>query len=143
MANENLDNLVKIGQLKVEPPADNEVDGLIRSALTRLKDARNPDLGHESRFDLAYNATHALSLAALRIAGYRSETRYHVFLCTKHTVDLENERWRVLESAHNKRNLAEYEGSYELDEQTVEALIRVATVIAERVDYRSNARKKE
>ena len=28
-------------------------------------------------------------------------------------------------------------------EQTVEALIRVATVIAERVDYRSNARKKE
>ena len=42
------------------------------------------------------------------------------------TENLENERWRVLENAHNKRNLAEYEGSYDVDEQTVEALIRVA-----------------
>ena len=49
------------------------------------------------------------------------------------TENLENERWRVLENAHNKRNLAEYEGSYEVDEQTVEALIRVATIVAERV----------
>ena len=133
MATENLENLVTIGQLKVEPPADTEVRGLIHSGLTRLKDAQNTELGYESRFDLAYNAAHALALAALRIAGYRSETRYHVFLCTRHTIDLENERWRVLESAHNKRNLAEYEGSYEVDEQTVEALIRVATVVAERV----------
>ena len=133
MATENLDNLVKIGQLKAEPPADNEVAGLIQSGLTRLKDSQNTELGYESRFDLAYNAAHALSLAALRILGYRSETRYHVFLCTKHTIDLENERWRVLENAHNKRNLAEYEGSYEVDEQTVEALIRVATIVAERV----------
>jgi len=30
MATENLDNLVKIGQLKAEPPADNEVAGLIQ-----------------------------------------------------------------------------------------------------------------
>ena len=49
------------------------------------------------------------------------------------TENLDNERWRVLENAHNKRNLAEYEGSYDVDEQTVEALIRVATIVAERV----------
>jgi hypothetical protein len=133
MPTENLDNLVRIGQLKAEPPAENEVAGLIQSGLTRLKDSRNTELGYESRFDLAYNAAHALSLAALRIAGYRSETRYHVFLCTRHTIDLESERWRVLENAHNKRNLAEYEGSYEVDSATVEALIRVATIVAERV----------
>ena len=133
MATENLENLVRIGQLKAEPPADNEIAGLIQSGLARLKDSRYAELGYESRFDLAYNAAHALSLAALRIAEYRSETRYHVFLCTKYTIDLEAERWRVLENAHNKRNLAEYEGSYDVDEQTVEALIRVATVVAERV----------
>lgn len=109
MATEYLDNLVSIGQLKAEPPAANEVGGLIQPGLTRLKDSQNTEL------------------------GYRSETRYHVFLCTKHTIDLENERWRVLENAHNKRNLAEYEGSYDVDEQTVEALIRVANVVAERV----------
>ena len=133
MANENLDNLVRIGQLKTEPPARNEIAGLLQSGLTRLRDAQNTSLGYESRFDLAYNAAHALSLAALRIAGFRSETRYHVFLCTKHTIDLENELWRVLENAHNKRNLAEYEGSYEVDEQVLEALIRVTRIIAERV----------
>ncbi|MDH3333985.1 MAG: hypothetical protein OEM30_06265 [Gammaproteobacteria bacterium] len=133
MTSENLDNLVRIGQLKAEPSADNEVAGLIQSGLTRLKDSQNMELGYESRFDLAYNAAHALSLAALRLAGYRSETRYHVFLCTKHTIDLENERWRVLENSHNKRNLAEYEGSHDVDEQTVEALIRVAIIVAERV----------
>ena len=60
MATENLDNLVKIGQLKAEPPADNEVAGLIQSGLTRLKDSQNVELGYESRFDLAYNAAHAL-----------------------------------------------------------------------------------
>jgi hypothetical protein len=69
MPTENLDNLVRIGQLKAEPPAENEVAGLIQSGLTRLKDSRNTELGYESRFDLAYNAAHALSLAALRIAG--------------------------------------------------------------------------
>lgn len=45
----------------------------------RLKDAANATLGLESRFDLAYNAAHALSLAALRWHGYRSENRYLVF----------------------------------------------------------------
>jgi hypothetical protein len=131
MPTENLDNLVRIGQLKAEPPAENEVAGLIQSGLTRLKDSRNTELGYESRFDLAYNAAHALSLAALRIAGYRSETRYHVFLCTRHTIDLESERWRVLENAHNKRNLAEYEGSYEVDSATMAGEMRTSETAKE------------
>ena len=92
MPHDQLDNLVKIGKLKAEPPSDQEVTGLISSGLARLRDAGNETLSIESRFDLAYNAAHALSLAALRKAGYRSDSRYIVFQCLKHTLDLPNAR---------------------------------------------------
>ena len=61
-----LDNLVRIRKLKAEPPAKAEFEGLLRSGKARLDDAGNKTLSPESRFDLAYNAAHALSLAALR-----------------------------------------------------------------------------
>ena len=133
MTSSPLDNLVRIGKLKAEPPAQEEFDGLIRSGLVRLRDAENAALSLESRFDLAYNAAHALSLAALRWHGYRSENRYLVFQCLTHTLALEAAQWRVLDQAHNKRNLAEYEGDLDVDDALAEALIRVAQTVAERV----------
>lgn len=128
-----LDNLVRIGQLKFEAPAQSEFDGLVRSGLVRLNDARNLALSLESRFDLSYNAAHALSLAALRWHGYRSENRYQVFQCLTHTLGIEAAHWRVLDQAHRKRNLAEYEGDLDVDESLVEALLRVTQVVADRV----------
>lgn len=128
-----LDNLVRIGQLKPEPPAKAELEGLLRSGIRRLADAERTDLSLESRFDLAYNAAHALALAALRASGYRSESRYLVFQCLQHTIDLPNEQWRVLDQAHRKRNLAEYEGEMDVDEQLVEAMLRVARDVEQRV----------
>ena len=122
-----LDNLVRIGQLKAE------FDGLVRSGQVRLADAANAALSLESRFDLAYNAAHALSLAAMRWHGYRSENRYQVFQCLTHTLELEAVQWRVLDQAHRKRNLAEYEGHLDVDEALVEALVRAAGTVAERV----------
>ncbi|MDT8445232.1 MAG: hypothetical protein RQ722_13130, partial [Desulfuromonadales bacterium] len=74
-------NLVDIGQIKQEPGDQKEFDDLLHSGRTRLKDSRMKALSLESRFDLAYNAAHALSLAALRWHGYRSENRYIVFQC--------------------------------------------------------------
>ena len=133
MTSSPLDNLVRIGKLKAEPPAQAEFDGLVRSGLVRLRDAENAALSLESRFDLAYNAAHALSLAALRWRGYRSENRYLVFQCLTHTLALEAAQWRVLDQAHNKRNLAEYEGDLDVDDALAEALIRVAQTVAERV----------
>jgi len=126
----SLDNLVRIGQLKVEPPVQAELDGLIRSGQVRLTDAANTALSLESRFDLAYNAAHALSLAALRWHGYRSANRYQVFQCLTHTLGLDAAQWRVLDQAHRKRNLAEYEGDLDVDEALVKALIRVAEMVA-------------
>ena len=41
--------------------------------------------------------------------------------------------WRVLDQAHRKRNLAEYEGDLDVDEALVLALIRVAKIVADRV----------
>ena len=133
MNNDKLNNLVKIGQLKAEPFSQSEFDGLVQSGIVRLNDAKNESLSLESRFDLAYNASHALSLAALRWHGYRSGSRYLVFQCLRHTLDLPNEFWRVMDQAHRKRNLAEYEGHIDIDERLVDALIRVAIEVANRV----------
>lgn len=76
-------------------------------------------------------AAHALSLAALRWHGYRSENRYLVFQCLTHTAQLRAEQWRVLSDAHRQRNLAEYEGH--VDEALLEALIRVAGEVEKRI----------
>jgi hypothetical protein len=54
-----LDNLVRIRQLKAEPPSQFELDGLIRSGGARLKDAALDNLSLDSRCDLAYNAAHS------------------------------------------------------------------------------------
>jgi hypothetical protein len=116
--------------LKAEPPAQAELNGLIRSGRVRMTDAANETLNLESRFDLAYNAAHALSLAALRWHGYRSENRFQVFQCLTHTLGLDAAQWRVLDQAHRKRNLAEYEGDLDVDAALVTALLRVTEVVA-------------
>lgn len=133
MEAENLANLARIRQLKTEPATKDEITGLLRSGKVRLADAKNESLSQASRFDLAYNAAHALSLAALRRAGYRSENRYLVFQCTQHTLELAADQWRVLDQAHRKRNLAEYEGDIDVDDQLLEALIRVADLIVQKL----------
>jgi hypothetical protein len=127
-----LDNLVRIKKLKAEPPSKAEFEGLLRSGKARLEDAGKKTLSPESRFDLAYNAAHALSLAALRWHGYRSDSRYLVFQCLEHTLDLPNEQWRVLDRAHNKRNVAEYEGYLDIDTELLDALLRVAREVYRR-----------
>ncbi|MCY4451594.1 MAG: hypothetical protein OXC01_06550 [Immundisolibacterales bacterium] len=134
MSHPQLDNLVRVGQLKAEPAALNELRGLVRSGILRLDDAAREELSLESRFDLAYNAAHALALAALRFQGYRSESRYLVFQCLQHTLALPPEQWRVLDEARRKRNLAEYEGEVDVEEQLIAALLRVAREVAARVE---------
>jgi len=114
-----LDNLLRIGQLKAEPRNPQEVTRMLAMAQTRLSDAKLNKLSLEGRFTSAYNAAHAAALAALRWHGYRSENRYTVFQCLTHTLGWPANRWRVLDTAHQKRNLAEYEGYLEVEESTV------------------------
>jgi hypothetical protein len=120
-----LDNLSRPGgTLKPEPPDATEIAGLLRTGRARLADASNTTLALESRFDLAYNAAHALCLAALRMKGFRPDKRYIVFQVLPHTLALGPEIWRVLDLCHNKRNLGEYEGMLDVDERLVVDLIK-------------------
>lgn len=99
-----LDNLVRIGQLKPELRNDLELKRMLDMARSRLADARLDSLSREGRFASAYNAAHAAALA-LRWHGYRSENRYTVFQCLTHTVGWPANRWRVLDSAHQKKEI--------------------------------------
>ena len=64
-----LDNLVRIGQLKAEPRNDREVTRTLAMAQTRLSDAKLNKLSLEGRITSAYNAAHAAALSALRWHG--------------------------------------------------------------------------
>ena len=131
MTKRELDNLVKIGQLKSEPGTRAEFDGMVASARKRLADARNESLAPESRFDLAYGAAHGFALAALRQKGYRSENRYTVFQALVHTVEgLDPVAVRIFAKCHNERNLAEYEGRMEIDRRLLADLIRCTKKLA-------------
>ncbi|HYC93428.1 MAG TPA: hypothetical protein VEO54_29750 [Thermoanaerobaculia bacterium] len=133
MTHRELEKLVATGVLKAEAPSSAEIAGLIRSGETRLRDAENAALSIESRFDLAYNAAHALSLAALRWHGYRPDKRSIVFQALAHTLALPTAQWRILDDAHRRRNAIEYEGFITVDEALFDGLLTVTREVAKRV----------
>lgn len=119
--------------LTSEPPDAGEFAGLVRSGSLRLKDAENTTNSLEGRFDLAYNAAHALCLAALRYHGFRPGNRYVVFQVLPHTLGLGAEVWRVLAKCHEIRNLGEYEGDLDIDEHVVRDLVDACRAVAARI----------
>ncbi|KRP63255.1 MULTISPECIES: hypothetical protein [Pseudomonas] len=130
----NLENLQRSGGLKAEPPDRKECDGLMRSARDRLKDAATAPLSFASRFDLAYNAAHAMALTALRLQGYRSDKRYLVFQCLVHTTEANKVEVRLLVLCHERRNLAEYEGYMDEDEALLSQLMSAAMALLKKVE---------
>jgi hypothetical protein len=129
-----LDKLCGPGKpLRQEPVDARECENLVLSGKRRLLDAQNKALSIESRFDLAYNAAHALSLAALRRMGYRSGNRYIVFQVLQHTAGLGPEVWRVLSRCHDIRNLSEYEGGLDISDRLVDDLIIATQKVADRM----------
>jgi len=136
--NSPLDNLCGPNKpLAPEPPDAAEFAGLKRSGLARLQDAANTSLSLEGRFDLAYNAAHALSLAALRWRGYRAGNRYIVFQVLPHTLQLGPEVWRVLAKCHDVRNLGEYEGDLNVDGRLLADLIKAGQAVATALEKRT------
>lgn len=142
MALPALDKLVEIGRLKAEPRNDKEVERILALARTRLVDAGQNGVSRDGRFACAYGAAHAAALAALRWHGYRSEHRVTVFQCLVHTVGWSAEKWRVLDAAHKKRNLAEYEGETEFEESSIAELIKLTAGLIEEVAKLVNSKKK-
>ncbi len=134
MSSPELDNLVRIGKLKLEPPAAPESEALLESGRARLADAERSILSLSSRFDLAYNAAHALALAALRRLGYRSDNRYLVFQTLPSTLGLPARIWRVLAKAHEVRNELEYRGIANIDDLLIADLIVATRALLEALE---------
>lgn len=134
MTSNDLDNLVRTGLLKVEKVDQGEFDGLVDSGRKRLADAEKQGLAPESRFQLAYGAAHAFALAALRRHGYRpNKQRFLVFQALPLTLGVKPEVWRILDKCHALRNLADYEGHFEVDEQLLTELLAAAAVLRDAV----------
>ncbi len=139
MTSEALANLARIGNIKAEPMNRAEIDRMLTMARTRLIDASHLQLSQEGRFTSTYNAIHAAALAALRWHGYRSENRYIVFQSLEHTLAWPASQWRVLDVAHQKRNLAEYEGFLEIEESAIAELRLLAEKLIADVNELINA----
>ena len=110
----NLENLARAKQLNAEAPHEREIANLLAAAQARLRDARRAELSADSRFMLAYNASHALALAALRVAGYRPSSAGHrriLFQVLELTADAPAKLWNALAQYHDRRNKVEYEGT--------------------------------
>lgn len=131
---EQLENLVRTGNLKAEPADANESAGLLRSATDRLRDAHNATLSFASRFDLAYNSAHALALYALRQMGYRSDKRYLVFQCLAHTLEASKTQVRIFALCHERRNLAEYEGYMDVDDALLAELLQATDALLVKIN---------
>lgn len=129
-----LENLCGPGnQLSREQFDQKEFDGLVQSGRLRLQDAQNESLSMDGRFDLAYNAAHALSLAALRKKDYRSSNRYIVFQVLPHTLGLGPEVWRILAKCHDIRNQSEYGGVMDIDERLLKDLISACQKVSDSI----------
>jgi hypothetical protein len=113
--------------IHAETPVLAEYEGLLRSGRMRLDDARRPEKLPREPGRPAYNASHALCLAALRRSGYRSSRRFVVFEAVPHTLGLGPEVWMVLTKCHRIRNQAEYEGIINLNARIVTDLIEATS----------------
>lgn len=134
MSKAELDNLVRIGRLHAEPPSRDQFVGMVESAKKKLIDAQNEDLDPDSQFDLAYGAAHRLALAALRHAGYRSEDRVAVFQTLVHMLGTVPVDIQIFLRAHSERNLMEYQGRMDVDEQLLADLIRCTKTLQAQID---------
>jgi hypothetical protein len=70
----------------------------------------------------------------MRWHGYRPDNkRYLVFQALEHTLGLPAAQWRVLDKAHNARNSAEYEGYFDVDEQLLAEVLKIAEIVRGKV----------
>jgi hypothetical protein len=134
MTSRQLENLASIGEIHKEPFSEAEFESLLQSARERLADSSRDDLAYSSRFDLCYNAAHALALAALRFHGYRSSNRFQVFNCLTHTLGLSGAEVRMLGEYHRRRNIAEYEGSLDIDEGFLDEVLGLTVALVNKID---------
>ena len=123
-----LENLLKIGQLKVHSTDRLEVGRLLEAARRNLADAEVEAISLETRFDAAYKGIMQVALVALLAKGYRADSRGHHQIMIQSlplTVGMSKDRMLVLDAMRRKRNAADYLGN-DIDRVSVEVCIAQA-----------------
>ena len=110
------------------------IDRLMHSGLTRLKDARNKVNSLEGRFEPSVRCGLMHFVGCTALSGFSSGNRYIVFQVLPHTLGLGPEVWRVLAECHEIRNRSEYEGDLDVDERLVIDLITACGLVADKVN---------
>ena len=126
-----LENLLKIGQLKIHSTDRSEVQRLLEAVRRNLNDAGVDAISLETRFDAAYKAIMQTAMVALLANGYRADSRgYHQVMIQSLplTIGLSKDRMLVLDAMRRKRNAADYLGDY-VDEASVEVCIEQAQLL--------------
>lgn len=122
----SLENLLKIGQLERHETDAVQVGRLLDSANRCLADARQESITAETRLEAGYRAIMQLSMAALWANGFRpaSSSGHHMTMIQSlgHSVGLDSDQVRLLDTFRVKRNTINYTGE-DMDIASVEACI--------------------
>lgn len=122
----SLENLLKIGQLERHETDAVQVGRLLDSANRCLADARQESITAETRLEAGYRAIMQLSMVALWANGFRptSSSGHHVTMIQSlgHSVGLDSDQVRLLDTFRVKRNTINYTGE-DMDIASVEACI--------------------
>lgn len=126
----SLENLLKIGRLEEHDTSATQVSQLLAAADRGLMDAGQGGVSLETRLDAAYRAITQFCLVALGANGFRpskSQPGHHQTMIQSlvHTVGLDKDEIRVLDTFRVKRNAIDYTGA-DVDEGSVKACIEAA-----------------
>ncbi len=133
----SLENLLKIGQLETHTTDAKQLGKLLEAAARSIADARESSISNETRLDAAYRAISQHSTAALWANGYRtsrSKSGHHQTMIQSlvHSVGLDNDQMRLLDTFRVKRNAIDYTGE-DVDEGSVEECVKAAERLQELV----------
>lgn len=132
-AKARLRTLIDRRLLHEEPGAAAEIQGLLTSAHAFLADARRIENSQATRFNVAYEAAHALALAALRACNLRPAQgpghRAIVFNILDSTTTAATATYVPLIKAHDKRNKLTYDGLSTFSGAELDELIASATAL--------------
>ena len=122
----SLENLLKTGQLERHETDAAQVGRLLSSSVRCLADARQESITAETRMEAGYRAIMQLSMLALWANGFRpsSASGHHMTMIQSlgHSVGLDADRIRLLDTFRVKRNAISYTGE-DMDIASVEACI--------------------
>jgi len=129
----SLENLEEIGQLEAHTIDARQLSNLLAAAEQSIADSKVESISNETRLDAAYRAISQLCMAALWANGYRtsrSRPGHHQIMIQSlvHTVGLDTDRMRLLDTFRVKRNAIDYTGEA-VDVGTVLECVKAAEAL--------------